>query len=59
MKTQLDGTGRQKCTLCKHQSIAGIKSGHGKCPFHWASGNWGIDYASKIYPNHEQAKVKP
>lgn len=51
----LDGTGRQTCTLCNHKSIAGIKAGSGKCPFHWAAGVWGLNHASTSYPNHPMA----
>ena len=54
-KQELNGTGKQKCTLCGYKSHAGIKNGHGKCPFHWAVGQWGEEWASKCYPKHPNA----
>jgi hypothetical protein len=51
----LNGNGKQKCTHCVHQSISGLVKGHGKCPFHWAAGNWGNEWASKQYPTHPNA----
>ena len=51
----LNGTGKQKCALCNYQSIPGLKNGHGKCPFHWDAGLWGLEWSSQCYPNHPEA----
>ena len=51
----LNGKGKQQCTLCGYRSIAGLMKGNGKCPFHWAKGNWGLNWASKCHPDHPQA----
>lgn len=48
-----DGTGRQQCTICDRRSVAGLRSGSGKCPYHWAVGQWGQEWADRCYPKKE------
>ena len=45
----------EKCTLCNAPSIKGLIKGAGKCQWHWALGNWGIEWASQLYPKHLHA----
>lgn len=54
--SDLDGRGRQLCKKCHHRSIAGMVKGEGRCPFHWAAHVWGLEWASKSYPTHHEAK---
>ena len=54
MKQSLDGKGKKVCVYCKHKSVASVTSG--RCPFHWASNIWGIEWASSLYPEHPEAK---
>ena len=51
----MHGTGKQKCTLCDHQSVPGLVLGAGKCPFHWLAGGISIEWASECYPAHPAA----
>jgi len=32
---------KQLCSICGLPSVAGLKSGFGKCKWHWAAGIWG------------------
>lgn len=57
-QSKLDGTGRQMCSKpnCNHKSIPGLINGAGKCPYHWAAGVWGEEWADKCYPEFKNAK---
>ena len=54
----MNGHGKQPCSLCSFRSVSGLVPGHGKCPFHWASGVWGLQWASQLYPEHPDAETK-
>lgn len=51
-KSKLEGTGKQPCTIhgCAHTSVAGLRKGAGKCPYHFARGVWGEEHADRCYP---------
>ena len=36
---------KQLCSICGLPSVRGLKSGHGKCEWHWTAGNWGRQWA--------------
>lgn len=58
MTKNLNGNGRQACTHCSYRSVSGMLKGHGKCPFHFTSSTWGLDWASKLYPNHPNSNKR-
>ena len=36
---------KQPCSICGLPSVPGLKSGLGKCEWHWTAGNWGRQWA--------------
>lgn len=55
-----DGKGRQKCCepRCPFASVAGLTRGQGRCPYHWAVGNWGKAWADQSLPGYERAAAQ-
>ena len=40
---------KNPCTICGEPGIPGLIRGAGKCPYHWAAGVWGKEYADRLY----------
>lgn len=49
----------QDCTQahCAEPSVPGLVQGCGKCPYHWAEGVWGREWANECHPEHPEAKA--
>ena len=45
---------KQTCTICGKPSIPGLKSGNGKCQYHWDAGVWGKAWADKVHSEPRQ-----
>lgn len=56
----LDGKGKQICSVpgCGRRSLTGLVRGEGVCPYHWAAGNWGTDWAKRCFPNYTPRQDK-
>lgn len=54
---EYNGSGRQLCNKCAFNSISGMMKKHGLCPFHYAAGQWGKEWAEKCYPDYSNAIV--
>lgn len=55
---ELDGKGRQPCCMapCPFWSVAGLETGQGLCPFHFAAYKWGLKWAMRCYPAYIRLK---
>jgi len=51
----LNGTSSTKVCNCGYKSISGLKPGISLCPFHYASHQYGVNWAAKCYPLHPEA----
>ena len=40
---------KNPCTICGEPGIPGLIRGAGKCPYHWAAGVCGKEYADRLY----------
>lgn len=49
---------KQKCTIsgCEKDSVPGLRTGHGKCQYHWNAGVWGKKWADECEQREEVAR---